>query len=204
MKIKKIVTIFFISIVSCLFVFQRVYALDIFPPEIRALLEDPFRTAENRIRVFFMLMLGAFLILVIFMIIKGLMEFSRDETKDIQEAAKIIQKQFVSVGGVFVAILGLGLILVFFRVPGLFTINQACITYADSYGCWVCSKGMEYSYIVDGVTKTGKEVCELCNIHSDAEISNSIQCKRTVGATSDTGAGNPMSDQQIKDTLEAK
>ncbi|MBD3362942.1 hypothetical protein GF362_04440 [Candidatus Dojkabacteria bacterium] len=197
-------SIFYTSMLS-LFLFamtlQETYAQWL-PPFLQDMLEgNVIFKAQNRIKVFFVLMIGAFLILVVFMIIKGLMDFSRDEAQEISDAGKVMQKQFVAVGGVFVAVLGLAVVLVFFGST-IIQPEPVCIEFPDSYGCWVCqNKGKVNFDSSAGVS--AEDACAECNSHPDDGLipPNDIECRRSIGADAPDKEGESLTDAEIEEDL---
>jgi 4-hydroxybenzoate polyprenyltransferase len=179
MKLKNLATSILVSLLSIVFFGGAVYAQDQspwLPPVLTKILSgDIIKIASNRVRVFFVLMIGAFLLIVIFYIIKGLMDFSRDESKEIADAGKVMQKQFIAVAGVFIAVIGVAVILVFFGASIFqWTPHPSCIENASSYGCWGCNhQDKDERY---------KKICDACNSKVDLKLHADKLCSSsTVG-----------------------
>lgn len=200
MKIKSFIVSVLLGVLSLLSLGGIVYAQEQstwLPPVLTKILSgDIIKVASNRVRVFFVLMIGAFLLIVIFYIIKGLMDFSRDEAKEIGDAGKIMQKQFIAVAGVFIAVIGVAVILVFFGASIFqWTPHPTCIDNANSYGCWACNH--------QDTNDLNLKICNACNAKLDLMLfedgTKRILCSSNTLDSND----KTMTDKEMRDKLKS-
>lgn len=130
--------------------------------------DDVVDVAFNRVQMFFLLLLGGFLVLIVFYIIRGLQKFaSKDNSGDMSEATQIMQRNMIAIGGVFVGVIGVAVVLIFFGInPNQITPQQICIDSPDSYGCYACTERPTKSSDKDKF----QDVCDICNQRADSEF----------------------------------
>jgi hypothetical protein len=133
--------------------------------------DDVVDVAFNRVQMFFLLLLGGFLVLIVFYIIRGLQKFaSKDNSGDMSEATQIMQRNMIAIGGVFIGVIGVAVVLIFFGInPNQITPHQICIDSPDGFGCFACTEKPSRSSDKDKFS----DVCDMCNQRNDFALGSS-------------------------------
>lgn len=139
---------------------------------------DVLNILFNRVQVGFLILLGGFLALVVFYIIRGLMKFaSKDTSDDLGEATKIMQRNLIAVGGVFIGVLGIAVVLIFFGInPTQILLHKSCIESPNGYGCFACKEKPSKSTNQDNFDA----VCSFCDDNTDGELATGVLCSTEI------------------------
>ncbi len=174
MKKPSFITKFLVVFGVFVFSIQTIRA-QMLPPIFDDLLnDDVIKLVFNRVQVGFLILLGVFLALIVFYIVRGLMKYAQDDKGDIGDATKIMQRNMIAVGGVFVGVLGVAVVLIFFGInPEQIQPHQICLNSPDSYGCYACTENPSTSTLKDQFSK----VCSMCDNNENAQLDGpSILC----------------------------